>query len=231
MNYQKHYNLLIDKAKFENRKKYLKSDLRYIYYEKHHILPVCLGGLNNSENLICLTPEEHYLAHLLLVKIYPGVDKLIFAVHRMCSGKFRNNKFYGWARRKHAETMSRLHKGKQMSETTKRKMSEARIGRRHSDESIRKMCLVQQNRSDEIRKNMSEAHIGHVISDETKEKIRIANIGKHHTDDTKKKMSLSKTGNKNHFYGKQHTAETKEKMKLAHQKRKLDKILHNSFDK
>ena len=56
------------------------------YYESHHILPKCLGGLpkNNPKklkhkNLIWLYPEEHCIAHKLLLEKYPGNAKLIYA--------------------------------------------------------------------------------------------------------------------------------------------------------
>ena len=45
MNYQKIYDLIIQKANQENRKKY-----KGIYYEKHHILPICLGGSDDNIN-------------------------------------------------------------------------------------------------------------------------------------------------------------------------------------
>lgn len=41
------------------------------YYENHHILPKSLGGVNNSYNMVLLTPREHFICHWLLVKIYP----------------------------------------------------------------------------------------------------------------------------------------------------------------
>ena len=41
------------------------------YYEKHHIVPRCLGGSDDEMNLIHLTYREHFIAHLLLTKIYP----------------------------------------------------------------------------------------------------------------------------------------------------------------
>lgn len=41
------------------------------YYEEHHIIPKCLGGTNDKTNLILLTYREHFIAHLLLTKIYP----------------------------------------------------------------------------------------------------------------------------------------------------------------
>lgn len=94
MNYKKHYNALINKA---------KNRILDGYYEIHHIVPRCLGGDDNPENLIKLTPEEHYVAHQLLVKIYPNEPKLIYAAYAMIlnsKNTKRNNKIYGWIRRK-----------------------------------------------------------------------------------------------------------------------------------
>jgi len=90
MNYSKIYHLLIEKAK-----------LREIngYYEKHHIIPRCLGGTNEKENLVNLTPEEHYLAHQLLVKIYPDNHALAKAA-AMMMGNRPTNKMYGWVRKR-----------------------------------------------------------------------------------------------------------------------------------
>lgn len=42
------------------------------YTEKHHILPRSLGGGDELENLIALTPEDHFFAHLLLSRAHGG---------------------------------------------------------------------------------------------------------------------------------------------------------------
>lgn len=42
-----------------DRKKRTSEHPDYIYYEKHHILPRCLGGKNYNSNLVLLTPKEH----------------------------------------------------------------------------------------------------------------------------------------------------------------------------
>lgn len=61
MNYQKIYNDFI-----ENRKiKKVKG-----YSEKHHILPRCLGGTDEKQNLIILFASDHLFAHLLLARVY-----------------------------------------------------------------------------------------------------------------------------------------------------------------
>lgn len=38
--------------------------------ETHHIIPRSEGGLDEKDNLVNLTTREHYVAHLLLAKIY-----------------------------------------------------------------------------------------------------------------------------------------------------------------
>ena len=47
------------------------------YYEKHHILPKSLFSVhkNSKENLVYLTPKEHFICHLLLTKITSGKDR------------------------------------------------------------------------------------------------------------------------------------------------------------
>jgi hypothetical protein len=93
VNYSLIYERLIEKAKS-------RTSLEG-YTEKHHVIPKCMGGSDDPNNLVALTPEEHYVAHQLLVKIYPNNSLLVFAAHKMCCGRF-NNKLYGWLKRKHA---------------------------------------------------------------------------------------------------------------------------------
>lgn len=105
MNYKKIYDSLINRGL--NRK--LPKET---YKEKHHIIPKCLGGTNDDSNLVYLLPEEHYTCHLLLVKIYPHEHKLLFAARMMRANKTgqRNNKQYGWLKRKAAEAYSANYK-------------------------------------------------------------------------------------------------------------------------
>lgn len=98
MNYLNIYNNLITRS--SNRGSV------QLHTEMHHIIPRCLGGNNDVSNLVKLTPEEHYLAHQLLVKIYPDNYKLIHAATMMCcynkahGNRRLNNKLYGWLRRR-----------------------------------------------------------------------------------------------------------------------------------
>lgn len=90
MNYKRIYDQLIIRGK--NRR--LNE-----YKEKHHIIPRCLGGSDDANNLVFLTPEEHYVAHQLLIKIYPDNVKLIYAAAMMIPNR-KSNKLYGWLKRK-----------------------------------------------------------------------------------------------------------------------------------
>ena len=126
MNYQKHYDKLMNRAK--NR--YLNQ-----YTEQHHIIPKCLGGNNSKTNLVQLTAEEHYVAHQLLVKLHPKNRSLIWAVHRMSAGSYknpRNNKLYGWVRRKAA--MANSGTGNPMSKLIESEVIEIYYSKSHTKE-------------------------------------------------------------------------------------------------
>ena len=106
MDYQLHYNRLIERAKTRQLD---------CYVERHHIIPRCMGGNDNKENLVELTPEEHFLAHQLLVKIYPNNYKLVFAatcMTRNSNGKRANNRLYGWLRKELAVAVSKQQTGR-----------------------------------------------------------------------------------------------------------------------
>ena len=69
--------------------------------EIHHIIPKSLGGSNEKENLVCLTIREHYIAHLLLIKMCVSNDdryKMVWAFHRTFFSRKLNSKFYEFAR-------------------------------------------------------------------------------------------------------------------------------------
>ena len=110
MNYKKIYDDLI-----------LKSRNRILTecYERHHILPKCIGGTDDDANIATLTPEEHYIGHQLLVKIYPNNNKLIWAATMMIPNR-PHNKLYGWLKRKLSEAQSHSQSGKGNSQYNKR---------------------------------------------------------------------------------------------------------------
>lgn len=146
MNYLKIYNNLINKGK--NRQLEGCGEL-------HHILPRCLGGTNEPYNLVKLTLEEHFLAHLLLVKVYPKSNSIVFAAHMMLNRtkNTRNtNKKYSELRRK----FYKANKEKVVSIETRKKISESQIGKKASENTKTKM---------------SESHKGKVLSKDHKNNL------------------------------------------------------------
>ena len=114
MNYKSIYEKLIQRAVNRNLT---------TYKERHHIIPQCMGGTDDALNLVDLTPEEHYLAHQLLVKIHPDNVSLVYAARMMTISSPKadrsKNKLFGWLRRKNSEAQ----KDKEFSEETRKKMS------------------------------------------------------------------------------------------------------------
>ena len=49
------------------------------YHEQHHILPKCLGGTDDENNLIDLFAREHFIAHKLLAEENPDNNHLVYA--------------------------------------------------------------------------------------------------------------------------------------------------------
>jgi len=72
MNYSRIYEALIVRARARVRPEG--------YVERHHIVPRCMGGGDESANIIALTAREHFVAHLLLAKIYPEISGLHLAL-------------------------------------------------------------------------------------------------------------------------------------------------------
>lgn len=96
MDYKAIYDKLVERGRICRVKEYT---------EIHHIIPRCMGGSDDSTNLTHLTPEEHYIAHQLLVKIYPNNMSLVRAAIMMIPNR-PSNKLYGWLRRRHQKAMS-----------------------------------------------------------------------------------------------------------------------------
>jgi hypothetical protein len=176
MDYLSIYNSIIDRAKSEKRRRKSKKDRTYIYYESHHIIPKCLGGNNDKSNLILLTAREHFVAHQLLVKIYPNEHRLVFALRMMCSSTIkhvRNNKEYGWIRERLAYSLSESQKGKSYGykfskgHTLSQGKDNGMYGKNHSAETKKLQSKIATERgsdhlkgipkSEEYKKNMQKS--------------------------------------------------------------------------
>lgn len=191
------------------------------YNEKHHIIPKCLGGSNDKENLVVMPVRYHMMAHMLLIEIYPDVWGLKYAIKAVLDGssgivdraaisqkhfssrtlahyreisKFGKETHPNWGKHLSEETKAKIsesHKGKTLSEETKAKMSKSRSGERNPN--YGKVF------TEEHRKHLSESHKGYVTSEETK-----------------KKLSIALSGEKNPMWKKIVSEETRRKLKENH---------------
>lgn len=206
MNYQKIYNKLINKGK--NR-----ILLNNIYFESHHIIPKCLGGTDEKSNLVDLTPEEHYLAHQLLVKIYPNNRKLITAIIRMStntnsnSSRRKGNKLYGWLRRKAAELQTGPLNHRYGKKHTEEWKDERRKFNKLHD--IKPPNQTGAKRTEETKKRISESLKGRKLSEEHRKKCKLGRSGKKFGPLTLKVKEKIKNTNK--ITWKNLSAEDKEK--------------------
>lgn len=91
MNYQVLYDSICSRAKVLQLERIEKKKKKLQYLENHHIIPKCMKGDNSSENLVLLTAKEHFIAHKLLVKMYPENRKLNYAYWMMCMSVSRKN--------------------------------------------------------------------------------------------------------------------------------------------
>ncbi len=75
MDYKKIHDKIIERAKTRKLEGYV---------EKHHIIPKCMNGTNEKNNLVKLTAREHFLIHWLLHEMYPDNSDLRYAFWSMC---------------------------------------------------------------------------------------------------------------------------------------------------
>lgn len=147
------------------------------YTEKHHIIPRSMGGDDVAENLVKLTAKEHFVAHLLLVKMTDGVyhRKMSFALWKMTQNSSKQPK-------RHKTTAARYQSIKQMMA---KNISEHNRGRTPTDTERLNHQLAMKRRSEmnngpwnkgkkmpaEFGQEMSRRRTGSKSSPETRKKI------------------------------------------------------------
>ena len=187
MNYQRIYDSLITRA----RTRHLTE-----FTERHHVTPRCMGGNDSKSNLVDLTPEEHFIAHQLLVKIYPANDKLVYAA-RWMSNRVVNNKEYGWIKRKYRDVVA--GKARSVESVQKQRATVAakvaagdwhstNLGKHLTDE--HKAALSNAHSGKEIPVKSRTSLEGYIMRYGEEEGLRLWNLKRAETSERKKGVKL-----------------------------------------
>jgi hypothetical protein len=210
-----YYSIIENSKSRANTRADAKNILGYV--EHHHVIPESFyknrkrkgpkgwldGNPNRKENLVFLTPREHFLCHLLLLKMCSNTGLILmkYSFSALCNWKSsKNNRQYRVNSRWYEKAkllskektiseegrkrISAANKGKITSEETKRKISQSKIGIKRSEETKKKIKEIMKNRPEsvleKIRENnrsperrllASKIHKGKIISEKTKKKI------------------------------------------------------------
>lgn len=122
------------------------------YYEKHHIVPKCMGGKDEDENYVLLTYKEHILAHKLLYRIYPDVSGNLISLYAMALTTNPNHKreqipslstkYIAQLKEEYIQKIdeiSRKQLGKEVSEDVRKKISSANMGKSPDEKTREKL--------------------------------------------------------------------------------------------
>lgn len=207
--YNKWYFSIIEKAKHNRTGE---------YFEKHHIIPKSLGGSNAKDNLVKLTAREHFIVHLLLIKMTNHPEhkkKMSYALHRMSYSKSKTHVRY--------IPNSRVFEICRKLISENQKLTKSMFGKKHSIETKQKIRLGNIGKivSKESRDKNRNSHIGKVFSLEHKKNIgnatknRPPNI---YNDKAKKAFSI---GQKERFKNPLERAKLEERLLKGRQSRLL----------
>jgi len=148
--------------------------------EKHHIVP---KSIIPNNNLVALSPREHYIAHLLLIRcVNPKYrKKMLYAITAMKMRTAKGIKFN-----------SRVFEKLKIEANIARSI--ALKGRTHSEEARAKIKAKRalQITTEETRAKMSIARKGRKQSPEAIEKTRAAHLGSKRSEETKQKLRESR---------------------------------------
>jgi hypothetical protein len=174
------------------------------YVEKHHIVPRSLGGTDSASNIVSLTAREHFVCHMLLTRITSGHHQVLM---KFALGKFiqtapgQERSFTSWEYNKIREAISQARTGRKHSDDARKKMSDKRKGRAPWNKGIK-----QGPHSEESNKNRSATL-----------------KGRERTPEFCQRVSEGKKGHKSGMTGKKHSEETLQKMREAALRRKTNK--------
>jgi hypothetical protein len=161
MDHRKVHDSIIQRARLRG----LDKSVLEGYYERHHVVPRCLGGGNEAGNLVLLTAKEHFLVHALLCHIHAGNKSLLCAFANLCGKvsrrgqeRYATGQEYSKLRGEYARMVGERSRGNQYAAGTKRtEEHRAALSRLHKGKSI---SLAQRQAIAESNRRRKKAHDG-----------------------------------------------------------------------
>jgi len=185
------------------------------YHERHHIMPRCIDGTDDEDNLIDLYAQEHFIAHKLLAQENPENEKLVYAWWMMAHVENPSQEHYELTPEEYEEVRVCFAKTHSVQMTGE---GNPRFGVKTSDETRDKIrdALTGKYRgenSPNYGKHQPE-EVKNKISRKAKERFKNPqnhplygvkkygrdnpNFGHYWTEEMKRKMGESRKGEKNH---------------------------------
>jgi hypothetical protein len=167
MDYKKIYDDLMQ-SRLLMKEERIKSKKAGEYFEAHHIVPVCMGGVPVGklkgykfllhDNIVLLTAKEHWISHALLYVIYKTPElalafRLLSDIKKRDSMKehILSSKLYEEARLASFKK-KRNRPGKPHTEETRKKMSESHKGKKINISDSRRKELSDRMKANNIKR-------------------------------------------------------------------------------
>lgn len=152
------------------------------YCERHHIIPRCMDGSDEDDNLIDLYAKEHYEVHRLLAEENPDNQKLVFAWWIMSAKSTTTNGRYELTAEEYELAKIALSEAqsKAKKEQFANKENHPMFGRAHTDEAKDKMRKAKQGKPSPKK--------GQSVSDKEKERLRQMKLGSKWSKEQHEKM-------------------------------------------
>lgn len=200
MDYEKIYDNLVS-----YRRENVLDESNCEYYETHHVVPRSIDKklIYKKSNKVNLTVREHFIAHLLLKRIYKkkfGEDsyqyramvKTCFLFANKHKGVTINSRTIEKLRIAYKKLPSPMT-GRPMSDNAKKALLKANLGKKHTKEHRQKILESRikngnNKLSEEHKQILIESRLGSKHTEETKERIRQKKLGFRHTEESKKKI-------------------------------------------
>jgi predicted DNA-binding protein len=175
-----------------------------VYTEKHHVVPKSFGGNNSGSNLATLTAREHFICHWLLVKMSTGKNraKMVYALRTMRAETKDQQRYstkmtsrvYEYYKKEFIKYHIENIKGRPVTAQTRKKISDAQIGKVISEETRKKQSIAAKSKptvTEETRKKLSTAGKGRKMSNEAIAKRVVKMKGRKVSAKTREKIKAT----------------------------------------